>query len=778
MRDFLVASILGLTLPALLPNLPGITSTLALLAADTLILLLWAKSRLRIILVGLTLGVSWHLIWAHSQLDKRLPVELEGELMVVEGVITGLPLRRDRGQSITFAVTLSDELAAGSKLWLNHYGNTSFAPGERWRVRVKLKQLHSYSNPGVPDREAIGLRQGIAATGYIPDWSGNSLLGTQRLSLSALRHSIATSLADSLVDSPVSGLIRALTVGDSSGISQSQRTVISSLGLNHLFVISGLHVGLITVLVFKTVFLLARIGIRSERLSTPVCAATSAILTAGGYSALAGWSISTQRAFIMALTLLLPYLLQRQYSASLRFLLALLIVLMLDPLATTDKGFWLSFSAVAILLFFSSSYKNIDSRQGFSFALLWRPQLHVFLGLLTPSLILVQSASLVAPAVNLIAIPVVGFIVTPFALLGMLAMIVEPAMAQPILGVTASMLSLMLNLFSLLSTALGQSSQWAPAIHQTGVLSFLLLVSLILLLPPQLRLYYLIVPLSLPVLVGIRGQQGQTALRLDVFDVGQGLAILLRTANHSLLYDTGPAYGEDFNLGQAVIVPAARSLGVSSLDRIMVSHFDSDHSGGLQSILTAYPDAKVSAGKGAGAGIESCVAGQNWRWDEVEFTVLHGVSDEPDSPTQAVSLNDGSCVLLVNVGLQSVLLPGDISRKVERKLAATYGGHLQANVLIAAHHGSDTSSGYPLLKTTLPQYGIFSAGYKNGYGHPHQRVLSRFSSLDIATLASFEAGMISFELTGSGIVSPPEAYRCSNRRYWSWSGNHELCRYL
>jgi competence protein ComEC len=756
----------------------GLAFTLALLATVTFVLFFWAKSRLWVIFLGLALGVSWHLIWAHSQLDKGLPVALEGEPLVVEGVVIGLPLRRDRGQSFTFDITQSEQLAAGSKLRLNHYGNLSFVPGERWRVRVKLKQLHGYSNPGVPDREAIGLRQGIAATGYISDWGGNRLLGKRRLSLSALRHSIATRLTDSLDGSPVSGLIRALTVGDSSGISQSQRSIISSLGLNHLFVISGLHVGLITVLIFNAVFLLARIGVRSKRLSTPICAATAAVLTAGMYSSLAGWSISTQRAFLMALTLLLPYLLGRQYSASLRFLLALLIVLMLDPLATTDKGFWLSFSAVGILLFFSSSYKNIASQQGFSFIRLCRPQLHVFLGLLAPLLILVQSVSLVAPVVNLVAIPVVGFIITPLALLGMLAMIVEPAMAQAILGIAASMLSLMLNLFSFLSTALGQSSQWAPAIHQTGVLSFLLLVSLILLLPPQLRLYYLIVPLSLPVLVGIRGQQGQTALRLDVFDVGQGLAILLRTANHSLLYDTGPAYGEDFNLGQAVIVPAARSLGVSSLDRIMVSHFDSDHSGGLQSILTAYPDAKVSAGKGAGAGIESCVAGQNWRWDEVEFTVLHGVSDEPDSPTQAVSLNDGSCVLLVNVGLQSVLLPGDISRKVERKLAATYGGHLQANVLIAAHHGSDTSSGYPLLKTTLPQYGIFSAGYKNGYGHPHQRVLSRFSSLDIATLASFEAGMISFELTGSGIVSPPEAYRCSNRRYWSWSGNHELCRYL
>ena len=357
-------------------------------------------------------------------------------------------------------------------------------------------------------------------------------------------------------------------------------------------------------------------------------------------------------------------------------------------------------------------------------------------------------------------------------------MIVEPAMAQAILGIAASMLSLMLNLFSFLSSALGQSSQWTPAIHQTGMISFLLLLCLILLLPAQLRLYHLFVPLSLPLLIGIRGQQSHAALRLDVFDVGQGLAVLLRTANHSILYDRGPAYGEDYNLGQAVIVPAARSLGVSRLDRVMVCHFDSDHSGGLRSILTAFPDAEVSGGRGGGTDIEACVAGQHWRWDEVEFTVLHGVSEEPDSQTQGASLNDGSCVLLVNIGVQSVLLPGDISSEIERKLATISGGHLRANVLIAAHHGSDTSSDYPLLKTTSPQYGIFSAGYRNGFGHPHQRVLSRFSSLDISTLASFEAGMISFELTGSGIVSPPEAYRCSNRHYWSWSGNRELCRYL
>ncbi len=240
-------------------------------------------------------------------------------------------------------------------------------PGEHWRVRVKLKQLHGNSNPGVPDREAIELRQGIAATGYIPDWGGNRLLEKRRLSLSILRHRIAARLTESLDGSPVSGLIKALTVGDSSGISQSQWSAISSLGLNHLVVIPGLHVGLITVLIFNAVFLLVRIGVRSKRLSTPICAATVAVPTAGMYSSLAGWSISTQRAFLMALTLLLPYLLERQYSASLRFLLALLIVLMLDPLATTDKGFWLSFSAVGILLFFSSNYKNIASQQGFSF---------------------------------------------------------------------------------------------------------------------------------------------------------------------------------------------------------------------------------------------------------------------------------------------------------------------------------------------------------------------------------------------------------------------------
>lgn len=777
MRTFLIASIAGLMLPALLTELPDIALTSTLVAFATIALLLTQKSRLCMILIALTLGVSWHLIWAHNQLNKRLPVSLEGELIVVEGTIVGLPVRRESGQSFTLQITTSEDLIVGSKLRLNHYGGLNFASGERWRVRVLLKQLHGYSNPGSPDREASGLRQGIVATGYIPDWRGNAFLGARLFSLSALRFRLAAKLTDSLNDSAASGLIKALTVGDSSGLSQAQRTIISNLGLNHLFVISGLHVGLITILIFNTVILLARLGIRSNHLPTPVCAAAFAVLAAGAYSALAGWSISTQRAFIMALTLLLPYLLRRRYSASLRFLLALLLVLMLDPLATTDKGFWLSFSAVGILLFFSSSYKNAPE-QGFQFSRLWRPQLHVFLGLLAPLLILVQSASLVAPAVNLIAIPVVGLIITPMALLGMLSMNVEPELAHVILHMAASMLTLIFELFSRLSEVLGQSQQWTPTIGQAGVLGFLVLISLILLLPAQLRLYYLIAPLALPLLVGVRGQHDKAALRLDMFDVGQGLAILLRTANHSLLYDTGPAYGDDYDLGQSVIVPAMRSLGVSNLDRILVSHFDRDHSGGLESILAAYPNAKVSGGGGGGTNMDSCVAGQHWRWNEVNFTLIHGVSDRTENQPQGSSLNDRSCVLLVNVGGQAILLPGDISSEVERSLAAAYGGLLKSNVLIAAHHGSNTSSGYPLLKTTAPQFGLFSAGYNNGFGHPHQRVLNRFNSLAIPTFGSFEAGMISFELSGSGIVSPPEAYRCSNRRYWSWSGNRVLCRYL
>ena len=779
MRVFLIACSVGLAAPALLAELPDLRAVLTFNAALILGINLTSISRtcgqrVRLIVVGLALGVSWHLNWAQSQLDKRLPESLEGELLVLEAEVVGLPRQLERGQSITFRLSTNEHLSPGTRLRLNHYGELHFRPGQRWRVKVKLKQLHGYRNPGGPDRESRALRQGVVATGYIPEWRGNTLLGASKLSLSNMRYKASTSLTHALDGSVATGFLKALTIGDGSEISQQQQNVITRLGLNHLFVISGLHVGLITLLVFNAVLMLGRLGIRSDRISTPACAAVMAIIAAAGYSALAGWSISTQRAFIMAAALLLPYMLRRRFSTSLRFLGALVLVLVLDPLATTDRGFWLSFIAVGVLIFFTASYKPNTVEGKASLALHWLPQWQVFLGLLAPLLLLTHSASLIAPVINLLAIPIIGFLITPLALTGMLAAMTSATLGEWLLGSAAALLSLLFNFLIWLDGTLGSLLQWMPVVSHIYVFAFLAVAIFILLLPRQLKLRYLLMPLMLPLFTTAHWPDQAPNLRLDVLDVGQGLAVLLRTPGHSVLYDTGPAYSAEYDLGQSVVIPTLRALGVNRLDRIIVSHFDSDHSGGLESLMAAFPSADVIAGSGGGNTHKPCKAGQHWRWESVYFTFLHGPQDENSSST----LNDGSCVLLVNSGKHSVLLPGDIGSGVERDLAQRYQSLLKANVLIASHHGSNSSSGYPFLKMSEPDIGIFSAGYGNGFGHPHPEVVQRFEDLDIQALATFDTGMISFELAGSGIVQAPESYRCKHRHYWSWSGNRVLCRYL
>jgi competence protein ComEC len=250
-----------------------------------------------------------------------------------------------------------------------------------------------------------------------------------------------------------------------------------------------------------------------------------------------------------------------------------------------------------------------------------------------------------------------------------------------------------------------------------------------------------------------------------LLDVGQGLAAVVQTAGHALVFDTGPATGERFDAGSAVVVPFLREYGIGRVDTLIVSHGDMDHRGGVPSLLaqtevkrllTSVPD-KIRRDQGE---VESCEAGQSWQWDGVRFEILYPFHD------QAYRGNDASCVLRVQTLKEAVLLPGDIEKRSETALLQEEAARLPADILVAPHHGSNTSSTAAFLQAVQPRYALFAAGYRNRYGFPRPAVVARYATEGATLLDSARNGAITFHL-GSSAPSPPETFRQEARRYWN-----------
>ena len=261
---------------------------------------------------------------------------------------------------------------------------------------------------------------------------------------------------------------------------------------------------------------------------------------------------------------------------------------------------------------------------------------------------------------------------------------------------------------------------------------------------------------------------------MHVLDVGQGLSIIVRTRNHALLYDTGAQLSADFNLGAAVVVPTLRALDIRALDAVVISHGDNDHAGGLPGIEKAVAIGRLLGNRAdlnTGTAVQLCAEQDAWNWDGVEFRFL-------SSGLQYAGENNSSCVLQISSSAGSVLLPGDIEREAEVQVVKNYGSELASTVLLAPHHGSQTSSSYAFLKRVEPDYVVFSAGYRNSFGHPHQRVLARYAEFGARALNTSASGMISFEFGGAwqgsagaggaaqGEIATPGEYRRQKIRYW------------
>ncbi|HTD07221.1 DNA internalization-related competence protein ComEC/Rec2 [Undibacterium sp.] len=741
-------------------------------------------------------GFIWASVFAHAYLSQELPGEWEGRDITVIGTIDSLPHEFPQGVRFNFAV--EQVLAEGGKLpllpsklslsWYSSFGNQELGPigdvrpGERWQLTVRLKRPHGNANSYAFDYEVWLLEQNLRATGAVRQ-DANRMYKNQRLGsfvwsfgnvVELSRAWLRQRINAALPDRPYAGVLVALVVGDQREVSQSDWKVFNRTGIGHLISISGLHITMIAGLFAGLVYWLWRRSFFTGAqlpllLPAQKAAALAGALMAFVYVALAGFGVPAQRTLYMLMVIATALWCGRLTSVSHVLCLALGIVVVLDPWAVLWPGFWLSFGAVAIILFAGVGrvqYVQKESRYG-KWRKAWNAASHtqyvVTLGLVPLTLLLFGQISLISPLANAVAIPLVSFVVTPLALAGSLAPAPLAGWLLQLAHACVALLASCLESLSALSYAV-----WNTPIPSTWMFVVAMLGTLWLLAPRGWPSRWLGLICWLPLLCNQPTHPKEGEMTVTAFDVGQGMALLVETAQHRLLYDTGPFYSPESDGGNRVILPYLDARGISRLDAVVVSHNDNDHSGGALSIFQHVKVGWVASSLAAGSAIVTaapnhrrCEAGQAWEWDGIRFEMLQPAAPSYDS--QKWKPNARSCMLKITQGLHSILLPGDIEAVQEQELLNGSADKLQATVLLAPHHGSGTSSTAPFLQAVRPELALFQVGYRNRFHHPKPEVFARYADFGIKRLRTDESGAITLQF-GAGLEF--SEYRSEHARYW------------
>ena len=705
----------------------------------------------------LCLGLIWASLFGIKRLADRLPPQLIQQEIKVDGYISSLPQQHAHHQSFDFVV-LKPTDNFPHKLRLNWYDPPLIEAGQSWQLTVKFKPPHGTLNPAGFDYETWLFANGFDASGYVK--SSVLVEHESHLSLhqwiSRWRQDLAKRIDSALPNGQQNAIIKALTLGSQNGISQEQWQIYQQTGLIHLIVISGSHISLIAGLVFV---LFRKLWVRSGCMgvSANLPAAIVSWLAGLTYGALAGFSIPTLRAVVMLSILMLALIWQRHISAWQVFKLAVTGVLLIEPSSVLQTGFWLSFLAVALLIHIT--HGRLGKASG------WRIMVfnHVASSFgLSPLLLLYfQQVSLVAPLANAVAIPLLGFIIVPVALTAVVLLYLLPGLASYLLGFCDSLLVYLESLMHWLlkiphaSLNLPQPSLFAAIVAGFGVL--------LLTTPKGFPSRQLAIFCFAPVLFLKFSRPGFAEIKMHVLDVGQGLAIVITTQNHTLVYDTGSRMPDGLDMGNAVVLPYLYQQGVNKLDYLIVSHGDNDHSGGAESIVKHLPVSDILSSDPRWAESEQgryCQTGQNWDWDGVQFNILSPPATAFDKE------NNNSCVLQIHTQGNSLLLTGDIEQEAENWLSAHFGNQLHSRILLSPHHGSKTSSTEALISQVKPELTIISSGYLNRFHFPHPTVLARYQQFASAYLNTATTGAI--ELTTRQDSFSMTTQREQRKNYWRY----------
>jgi competence protein ComEC len=718
----------------------------------------WTHATFAVWVAALLAGVCWAFIIADQRLQWQLPLALEQQDISVMGCIVSLPERQAGGQRFVMQTRHIDRQAVVTRILLTWYGREApcLRIGDEWQFTVRLKRPHGFANPGGFDRETWLFQQGIRATGYVRAQQPYRVVShpAWQYPVGRLRQWLAQQIERVLTGKPLVGFIQALVLGKRDNIDASQWRVLSLTGTSHLMAISGLHISLIAGLGFA----LAHWGWRRYAtgcLWIPAVrlAAWVGLIMATVYAALAGFAIPTQRALVMVAVLMLVHGGARQTSSTQG--LALWAVLLYDPLASLAVGFYLSFAAVGLIFYAMMGQAAHRLTWWHTLRLQW----WVSIGLLPLTLYFFQQTPWLSFFANIWAIPWVSIVVVPLSLSG--SVLVAWPIGEWLLILAHVSVSLLW--WGIERLAHDSLSHWvAPPPGLWG--SIVMLIGLLLLgLPKGMPLRWVGWFWLAPVLAWPINLLPTGVARLTVLDVGQGLAALVQTRHHTLLFDTGPKWGEDSDAGQSVIAPFLQQQGVRQLDRVIMSHGHYDHVGGLHSLLpqVAVKDIWSSEPEQfAQLHMTHCVAGQHWQWDGVTFSMLY--PDRVDYPRG----NDNSCVLRISSRDQAILLTGDIERRAEQRLFEIAGDDLAAQVMVAPHHGSKTSSTAEFVIAVQPRYVLLPLGYLNRFGFPHVNVVARYQKVGAKWFATGYHGALTVTIGATDDVSPPTQYRLQHARYW------------
>jgi competence protein ComEC len=712
-------------------------------------------------------GFLWAGLLAQQRIAERLAPALEGRDLALTGVVAGLPALGERGARFAFDVEQPSGLPRHVLLgWYRDAAaeGSPVHPGERWRFTVRLRRPHGSLNPYGFDYEGWLIERDIGATGYVRAGGRRGQRG-EPLRLGA-RNSFADRIEQAreavrarfervLGARPATGILVALAVGDQHSISAEQWRLFNRTAVTHLMSISGLHVTLVSGLVAWLVALgWRRAAPLASRLAARKAAAAAAVAAALGYALLAGFAVPAQRTVLMVSVVAAALWSARVVPPARTLAIALAVVLAADPWAVLAPGFWLSFGAVALIFYVSAGGVGREARP-----LQWlRVQWAITVGLAPATLFLFAQVCLAGPLANAVAIPLVSVIVTPLTLAA--AVVPVDALLHLAAWLTEWLLVFLHGCAALPNAVLAQHAAplWATLLACAGAAW--------LLAPPGIPWRPTGVALMLPAFALPAPAPAAGEAWLETLDVGQGLAIVVRTAHHALLYDAGPAYGPDSDAGARVIGPFLRACGVARLDAVVLSHDDTDHVGGAASIFGAFQVGRLFSSLPASHPLlarapepRRCARGTAWEWDGVRFAFLHPAAGQrPEARA-----NDLSCVLRVSAAGHAMLLTGDIERAAEATLLGSRAA-LGADVLLVPHHGSRTSSSADFLAAVRPAFAVVSAGYRNRFGHPNARVLERYRAGGIRLLRTDRDGAVEVRLAAGGAALQSE--RARRRRYW------------
>ncbi|WP_202840781.1 DNA internalization-related competence protein ComEC/Rec2 [Luteimonas saliphila] len=710
-----------------------------------------------------------HVAWA---LSLQLPPELERGDFAIGGRVVQLPEHESRRTRFLLRVDrdhATPPALRGRLLRLSWYDDRASADsrrytieaGSRWRFTARLRAPRGLRNPGWYDSEKHMLAGRIAATGYVRDAEPIERLHGGA-GIDGWRERIAGRI-DTAVGRPASRFVRALALGDTRALDDVDWETLRATGLTHLVAISGFHVGLVAGFAALAVaglwWLVPALGRRVPR---PQAAAAGALLGAVGYAAVAGFALPTVRTVLMVAVVVLARLWRRPMGVADSLALAAIALLLVDPLSVLAAGFWLSFAGVAWLVWCLPRVGAQPVVRGFLAA-----QWVATLGLLPLTAVLFGQASLAGPLANLVAIPWWSLVVVPLALIGTGLEALHAGWGGPAWRLAARCFELSWLLFEWL--AAGRAALWWLPESRWFALPLALLGAFWLLLPRGVAGKALATLLLLPLLWPDRNLPRHGEVDLVMLDVGQGGALLVRTARHAFLYDAGPAVPEGFDAGERVVVPALHALGVRRLDATIVSHGDADHAGGFASLRRRFDTGPVFAARDAGIGETApCLAGSRWEADGVAFRFLH-----PDLHFPSMG-NESSCVLRIESAHGSALLAGDIGEVVERMLVHDHTGRLRSDVVLVAHHGSGGSSDPAFVAATGARVALVSAGHGNRFGHPQPAVMQRWTGRGAVDASTARDGAVVVRLRRDGLRLEPR--RRAQPRLWDAARLRETVR--